>query len=78
MRNKLLLLVKPLRFGDPFICIYLKASSTETEVKVLIAQLCSTLCNPMDCSQPGLSVHGILQARVGCHFLLQEIFLTQG
>ena len=56
MRNKWLLLVKPLRFGDPFICIYLKASSTETEVKVLIAQLCSTLCNPMDCSQACLSM----------------------
>ena len=24
---------------------------------------CSTLCNPMDCSPPGSSVHGILQAR---------------
>ena len=64
MRNKLRLLVKPLRFGGPFICTYLKASSTETEVKVLVAQLCSTLCNPMDCSLPGLSVHGILQARI--------------
>ena len=37
----------------------------------------------MDCSLPGPSVHGILQARilgesVGCHFLLQGIFLTQG
>ena len=64
MRNKLRLLVKPLRFGGPFICTYLKASSTETEVKVLVAQLCSTLCNPMDYSLPGLSVHGILQARI--------------
>ena len=27
-------------------------------------QLCPTLCDPMDCSQPGSSVHGILQARV--------------
>ena len=26
-------------------------------------QLCSTLCNPTDCSPPGSSVHGILQAR---------------
>ena len=26
-------------------------------------QLCSTLCDPMDCSLPGSSVHGILQAR---------------
>ena len=27
-------------------------------------QLCPTLCNPMDCSLPGSSVHGILQARM--------------
>ena len=26
-------------------------------------QSCLTLCNPMDCSLPGFSVHGILQAR---------------
>ena len=30
----------------------------------LIAQLCLTLCNPMDCSLPGFSVHGISQARM--------------
>ena len=30
---------------------------------MLIAQLCPTLCDPMDCSPPGSSVHGILQAR---------------
>ena len=44
-------------------------------------QSCSTLCNTMDCSQPGSSVHGILQAGIlewGCHALLQKIFLTQG
>ena len=32
-------------------------------VKVLVAQSCLTLCDPMDCSPPGSSVHGILQAR---------------
>ena len=34
----------------------------------------------MDCSLPGSTVHGILQARmgVGCHFLLQGIVPTQG
>ena len=26
-------------------------------------QSCPTLCDPMDCSPPGFSVHGILQAR---------------
>ena len=28
------------------------------------AKLCPTLCEPMDCSLPGSSVHGTLQARV--------------
>ena len=30
----------------------------------LVAQLCPTLCNPMDCSPPGSSIHGIFQTRV--------------
>ena len=29
-----------------------------------VAKSCSTLCYPMDCSPPGSSVHGILQARI--------------
>ena len=29
-----------------------------------VAQLCLTLSNPMDCSLPGSSIHGIFQARV--------------
>ena len=29
-----------------------------------VAQLCPTLCDPMDCSLPGSSIHGIFQARV--------------
>ena len=33
-------------------------------MKVLIAQSYPTLCDPMDCSLPGSSVHGILQARI--------------
>ena len=53
-------------------------------MKVKVKSLSSvlTLCDPMDCSLPGFSVHGIFQARVlewvGCHFLLQGIFPTQG
>ena len=31
---------------------------------MLVIQLCPTFCNPMDCSSPGSSVHGILQARI--------------
>ena len=37
-----------------------KLHSSESE----IAQSCPTLCNPMDCSLPGSSIHGIFQARV--------------
>ena len=33
-------------------------------VCVLVAQSCQTVCDPMDCSLPPSSVHGILQARV--------------
>ena len=29
-----------------------------------VAQLCLTLCDPVDCSQQGSSVYGILQARI--------------
>ena len=34
------------------------------KVKVLVAQSCPILCDPMDYSLPGSSVHGILQARI--------------
>ena len=33
-------------------------------MRVKLFQLCLTFCNPMDCSLPGSSVHGILQARI--------------
>ena len=33
-------------------------------VKVKVTQSCPTLCDPMDCSLPGSSVHAILQARI--------------
>ena len=42
---------------------------------------CLTLCNPMDCSLPGSSVHGDspgMNTGVGCHALFQGIFPTQG
>ena len=49
-------------------------------IHCLVTHPSQTLCNPVDCSPPGSSVHGILQARntaVGCRFLLQGIFRTQ-
>ena len=52
-----------------------------TEVKVSAVQLCLTLCDPMDCSPQGSSVHGDSPGKntgVGCHALLQGIFPTQG
>ena len=38
----------------------MKVTESESEV----AQSCPTLCDPMDCSLPGSSVHGIFQVRV--------------
>ena len=37
---------------------------TKVKSKREVAQLCPTLHDPMDCSLPGSSVHGIFQARV--------------
>ena len=36
----------------------------ELQLKTCCAQSCPTLCDPMDCSPPGSSIHGILQARI--------------
>ena len=44
-------------------------------------QLYTAICNPVDYSPPGSSVHGDSPGKntgVGCHALLQGIFLTQG
>ena len=35
-----------------------------TYMCVLVAKLCPTLCEPIDYSLPGSSVHGILQAKI--------------
>ena len=49
-----------------------------------VTRSCPTLFNPVDCSPPDSPVHEILWGRIlrdvllGCHFLLQGIFLTQG
>ena len=47
----------------------------------IVAKSCPTLCNPMDCSLPGSSVHGISQARILEWVNIsssREIFPTQG
>ena len=41
-----------------------KIKCTFTISESEVDQLCPTLCDPMDCSLPGSSLHGILQARV--------------
>ena len=46
----------------------------------LVAQSCPALCDSMDCSSSGSSVHGDSSCKstaVGCHALLQGIFPTQ-
>ena len=43
--------------------LHCRPGSRGWKVKVLVAQSCLTLCNPMDCSLPGSSVHGVLQTR---------------
>ena len=50
-------------------------------VYVLVAQLCPTLCDPMDCSRSGSSVQGTLQARILEWVAIpfsRGIFSTQG
>ena len=47
-----------------FLNLYRLTQPSLWRVCVLVAQLCLTLCNPMDCSLPGSAVHGILQARI--------------
>ena len=46
-----------------------------------VTQSCQTLCSLMDCSPPGSSVHGGdspgKNTGVGCHALLQGIFLIE-
>ena len=46
------------------ICISLSPPIACSPLLGLVAQSCLTLCDPVDCSLPGFSVHGILQARI--------------
>ena len=59
-----------------------KALELRSQFVAVVAQLCPTLCNPMDYSPPGSSVHGMdspgKNTGEGSHSLLQRIFLTQG
>ena len=48
----------------PFLDFILDFIAVQFAVLHLIAQLCLTLCDTMDCSPPGSFLHGILQARI--------------
>ena len=55
---------------------FLSPSSNKASVNMCVcAQSCPTLCDPIDCSPLGSSVHGIFagkNAGLGGHFLLQD------
>ena len=43
---------------------WLRKTPWRSESESEVVQSCPTLCNPVDCSLPGSSVHGILQTRI--------------
>ena len=47
-----------------YFCLLEKTVCMHACMHAKLLQSCLTLCNPMDCSPPGSSVHGILQARI--------------
>ena len=56
--------VSSLLTADPWASALDTGFSKLMEHVCLVAQSCLTLCDPTDCSPPGSSVHGILQARI--------------
>ena len=44
--------------------VYSSVPNLTTCMRAKLLQSCPTLCDPMGCSLPGSSVHGILQARI--------------
>ena len=67
-------------FYTSFISVYSFPHIESGHVLCLVVQLCLTLCDPMDCSLPGSSVHGDSPGKttgVGCHAFLQGIFPIQ-
>ena len=47
-----------------FLLLYFNAHPCTSWVRARLLQSCLNLCDPTDCSSPGSSVHGILQARI--------------
>ena len=73
---------------EPVLITHLSPVHTHTHTPLidlfglcLVTQSYLAVCDPMDCSPPGCSVHGDSPGKntgVGCHTLLQVIFSTQG
>ena len=62
-------------------CMYIFPLYFSCAVLCLVAQSCLTLCDAVNCSPRGSSVHGDSPCKktgVGCHAFLQRIFPTQG
>ena len=83
MRKKSKYITHPKVFFSPIHHFYMNVilELVFTEVKVSVAQSCPTLCDPVDCSPAGSSVHGDSPGKntgMGCYALLQQIFPTQG
>ena len=72
------------RDGGAWLYIYIYINMSVCVCVRVCAQLlqpCPTVCDPMDCSMPGSSWPWDFSGKntgVGCHALLQRIFLTQG
>ena len=70
------------------VCCHFLLQCVKVKSESEVSQLCPTLSDPMDCSLPGSSIHGIFQARVlewaaiafsepGVHLLL-KLNMSQG
>ena len=73
---------KPIRNAQKNSKKFFKKLDIQIKSESEVTQSRPTLCNPMDCSLPGSSIHPWdfpgKSTGVGCHFLLQRIFPTQG
>ena len=62
---------------DIFIFLKLVVTSKQfaaTIILLLVTQLCLTFWDPMNCSQPGSSIHGILQAILEWDVISSSLF----
>ena len=62
--NYLFLYIRPVSKKTPELSSWYVGVAAAAAAAAKLLQLCPTLSNPMDCSLPGFSVHGIFQARV--------------